>query len=66
MGALARRILVAVVAIPIAVGAGYVGELVLASVLSLLAGLGAWELFTRSVSVGWMPQLPPVEPFSWR
>ena len=45
MGALARRILVAVVAIPIAVGAGYVGELVLASVLSLLAGLGAWELF---------------------
>jgi phosphatidate cytidylyltransferase len=45
MGALARRILVAVVAIPIAVAAGYVGDLVLATVLSLLGGLGAWELF---------------------
>jgi phosphatidate cytidylyltransferase len=45
MGALARRILVAVVAIPIAVAAGYVGDLVLAAVLSLLGGLGAWELF---------------------
>lgn len=45
MGALARRILVAVVAIPIAVAAGYLGELTLATVLSLLAGLGAWELF---------------------
>jgi phosphatidate cytidylyltransferase len=45
MGALARRILVAVLAIPIAVAAGYVGDLVLATVLSLLGGLGAWELF---------------------
>jgi phosphatidate cytidylyltransferase len=43
--ALGRRILVAVIGIPVAVAAGYAGGLVLALVLSLLAGLGAWELF---------------------
>lgn len=37
--------LVAVVGIPVAVGAGYAGGLVLASLLALLAGVGAWELF---------------------
>ena len=59
MGALARRILVAVVAIPIAVAAGYVGELVLASVLSLLAGLGAWELF-RFARANGSPAIEPI------
>ena len=44
-GALGRRILVAAVGIPVAVAAGYAGDLVLASLLALLAGLGAWELF---------------------
>ena len=43
--ALGRRILVAVVGIPVAIAATYAGDLVLASVLALLAGLGAWELF---------------------
>ena len=33
------------VGIPIAVAAGYLGGLVLASLLALLAGIGAWELF---------------------
>ncbi|HEX6316214.1 MAG TPA: phosphatidate cytidylyltransferase [Gemmatimonadaceae bacterium] len=37
--------LVAVVGIPVAVAAGYAGGLVLAGVLSLLAGVGAWELY---------------------
>lgn len=37
--------LVAVVGIPIAVAAGYAGGLVLAALLALLAGVGAWELF---------------------
>ena len=52
MGALTRRILVAIVLIPIAVAAGYLGDLVLASVLALLAGLGAWELFRMARANG--------------
>jgi phosphatidate cytidylyltransferase len=52
MEALARRVLVAAVAIPIAVAAGYLGDLVLAAVLSLLAGLGAWELFRLARAKG--------------
>ena len=40
--------LVAVVGIPVAVTAGYAGGLVLASLLALLAGVGAWELFRLS------------------
>jgi phosphatidate cytidylyltransferase len=59
MGALARRIMVAVVAIPVAVAAGYVGDLVLAAVLSLLAGLGAWELF-RFARANGTPAMEPI------
>jgi phosphatidate cytidylyltransferase len=51
-GALGRRVLVAVVAIPIAVTAGYAGDLILAMVLSALAGLGTWELFRFTRSTG--------------
>ena len=51
-GALGRRVLVAVVGIPIAVAAGYAGGLVLASLLALLAGVGAWELFRLSRAHG--------------
>jgi phosphatidate cytidylyltransferase len=36
---------VAVIGIPIAVAAGYLGDLALATLLALLAGVGAWELF---------------------
>lgn len=50
--ALGRRVLVAVIGIPIAVAAGYVGGLALASVLALLAGIGAWELFRLSRHAG--------------
>jgi phosphatidate cytidylyltransferase len=42
---LARRILFAVVAIPVALGVMYFGGIALALLLALLAGLGAWELF---------------------
>jgi phosphatidate cytidylyltransferase len=38
-------VLVAVIGIPIAVAAGYLGDLALAALLALLAGVGAWELF---------------------
>ena len=44
--------LVAVVGIPVAVAAGYAGGLVLASLLALLAGVGAWELFRLSRAHG--------------
>ena len=46
--------LVAVVGIPIAVAAGYLGGLVLASLLALLAGIGAWELFRFARAQGTM------------
>jgi phosphatidate cytidylyltransferase len=49
--ALGRRVLVAVIGIPIAVAAGYAGGLVLALALALLAGAGAWELFRLSRAV---------------
>lgn len=46
--ALGRRALVAVIGIPIAVAAGYVGGLLLGLLLALLSGVGAWELFRLS------------------
>lgn len=46
--ALGRRVLVAVIGIPIAVAAGYVGGLLLGLLLALLGGVGAWELFRLS------------------
>ncbi|HEY5547341.1 MAG TPA: phosphatidate cytidylyltransferase [Gemmatimonadaceae bacterium] len=57
--ALGRRVLVAVIGIPIAVAAGYAGGLVLASVLALLAGVGAWELF-RFTRAGGTPALDAI------
>lgn len=50
--ALARRVGVAAVGIPLAAAAGYVGDLLLATVLALLAGVGAWELFRLSRATG--------------
>jgi phosphatidate cytidylyltransferase len=45
-------VLVAVIGIPIAVAAGYLGDLALAALLALLAGVGAWELFRFSRAHG--------------
>ncbi|HJU90220.1 MAG TPA: phosphatidate cytidylyltransferase [Gemmatimonadaceae bacterium] len=42
---LARRTLFAVVAIPIVLGAVYVGDAALAALLAIAAALGAWEFF---------------------
>jgi phosphatidate cytidylyltransferase len=47
-----RRVLVAVVGIPVAVAAGYFGDLVFALLLAALAGAGAWELFRLSRAAG--------------
>ena len=45
--------------IPVAVAAGYLGDLVLAALLSLLAGAGAWELFRFTREQG-TPALEPI------
>ena len=50
--ALARRVLVAAIGIPIALAAGYLGDVVLAAMLALLAGVGAWELFRLGNATG--------------
>ena len=50
--ALGRRVLVAAIGIPVALAAGYVGDLVLAAMLAVLAGVGAWELFRLSNATG--------------
>ena len=50
--ALGRRVLVAAIGIPIALAAGYVGDVVLAALLALLAGVGAWELFRLGTGTG--------------
>lgn len=44
-GELAQRVGVALVGIPVSIGAGYLGGYWLASFLSILAGLAAWEFF---------------------
>jgi CDP-diglyceride synthetase len=43
---------VAAIGIPIALAAGYVGDVVLAAMLAVLAGVGAWELFRLSNATG--------------
>lgn len=45
MGELARRVLVALVAAPLALGMVYLGELPLALFLGAVGGAGAWELY---------------------
>jgi phosphatidate cytidylyltransferase len=45
MGELARRVLVALVAAPLAIGMVYAGELPLAIFLGAVGGAGAWELY---------------------
>jgi phosphatidate cytidylyltransferase len=52
MGAFGRRVLVAVIGIPLAVAAGYLGGHVLALLLATLAGVGAWELFRLARTAG--------------
>lgn len=49
----------AAIAIPAAVAAGYAGGLPLAALLSVLAGLGAWELFRLARMAG-TPALEPI------
>jgi phosphatidate cytidylyltransferase len=52
MGSLGRRVAVAVVGIPVAAGAAWVGGPVLALLLAILAGMGAWELYRMARTAG--------------
>lgn len=45
MGELARRVIVALIAAPLAIGMVYLGELPFAVFLGLVGGAGAWELY---------------------
>ena len=55
MSELARRVAVAVVGVPIVVGAVYAGQLPLALFLGALGGLGAWELYRLARATGLAP-----------
>ncbi|MBK7835584.1 MAG: phosphatidate cytidylyltransferase [Gemmatimonadetes bacterium] len=45
MGELARRVLVALIAAPVAIGMVWLGELPFAAFLGVAGGIGAWELY---------------------
>ncbi|MBK6488714.1 MAG: phosphatidate cytidylyltransferase [Gemmatimonadetes bacterium] len=59
MGELARRVLVALVAAPLAITMVYVGELPLALFLGVVGGVGAWELY-RMARHGGVEALEPL------
>ncbi len=58
MSELTRRIIFAVIAAPASVGVVYFGDWALAIVLSVLAALGAWELFRMARDMGALPLEP--------
>jgi len=55
MGSLGRRVLVAAIGIPVAALAAWAGGLLLALVLGILAGTGAWELYRMARQGGTAP-----------
>lgn len=55
MGELARRIVVALVAAPLAAGMVYAGDLPLALFLAVVSGIGAWELYRMARTKGIVP-----------
>ncbi len=55
MGSLGRRIVVAAIGIPIVGAAVYLGDVVLAALLAVLGGIGAWELYRMARIRGTMP-----------
>lgn len=58
MSELTRRIIFAVIAAPASIAVIYFGDWALASVLSILAGLAAWELFRIARETGALPLEP--------
>lgn len=61
MSDLARRVLFAVAAVPIALGVIFLGSAYLATLLAVTAAIGAWELFRMSRGAGVTPlELPGI------
>lgn len=58
MSELTRRIIFAVIAAPASIAVVYFGDWALATVLSVLAALGAWELMRLAVKTGAFPLEP--------
>jgi phosphatidate cytidylyltransferase len=55
MSELARRILFAAAAIPVAIGVIWIGDAALAAMLGIIAALGAWEVFRIARAGGALP-----------
>ncbi|HUF28356.1 MAG TPA: phosphatidate cytidylyltransferase [Gemmatimonadaceae bacterium] len=55
MSELARRVLFSVIAIPVAIGIAWLGGAWLATLLAVIAALGAWELFRIARASGVVP-----------
>lgn len=55
MNELTRRVLVSIVAIPIVLGAAYVGHGALGGLLGIVAALAAWELYRMAAATGTRP-----------
>lgn len=55
MSEIARRVLVSVVAVPLVLGAAYLGRGALGALLGIVAALAAWELFRMAAAGGTRP-----------
>lgn len=55
MSELGKRVLVALVAAPVAIGSAWLGDAVLATLLSVAGGIAAWELFRMARARGLEP-----------
>jgi phosphatidate cytidylyltransferase len=55
---LTRRVIFAVIAAPASIGVVYLGDWALATVLSVLAALAAWEFFRMARETGTLPLAP--------
>jgi phosphatidate cytidylyltransferase len=55
MSELARRILFAAAAIPVAIGVIWIGDAALAALLGIVAAIGAWEFFRMARAGGSLP-----------
>lgn len=55
MSELAKRVIVSVVAVPVVLGAAYVGGGALGALLGIIAALGAWELYRMAAAGGTRP-----------
>ncbi|MCU0618884.1 MAG: phosphatidate cytidylyltransferase, partial [Gemmatimonadaceae bacterium] len=55
MSELGKRVIVALIAAPVAIGASWIGDAALATVIASMAGVAAWELFRMARLRGLAP-----------